>query len=90
MFVRCLLVPTAAGIDAAPRYEAALKLGRRLGAHISVLYISPTASRHLATLPAVALANGVDLAALQREFQYDAAAGREALSAWCGSKVSPW
>ena len=86
MFVRCLLVPTAAGINATLRYEAALMLGRRLGAHIAVLFISPEPSHYLSTLPAVALACGVDLASLEREFQDDAAAGRAALATWCGSK----
>jgi nucleotide-binding universal stress UspA family protein len=85
MFVRCLLVPTAAGVDATLRYQAALMLGRRLGAHIAVLYISPEPTRYLTTLPAVALANGVDLSALKKEFEFDAAAAKIALSAWCGS-----
>ena len=41
MFLRCLLVPTAPGLDATRRLDAALRLGRRLRAHIGVAFMAP-------------------------------------------------
>ena len=83
MFLRCLLVPTAAGIDPTPCLEAALKLGRKLHAHMDVLFVSPEPQHFLASLPAVVIAAGVTISSIEREERDAAAAGKTALEAWC-------
>lgn len=83
MFMRCLLVPTGAGLDASHRLDAACKLGRRLHAHVSVLFVKPPSQALLASLPEVAIAAGVNLDSLEREIAEASSAGKAALEAWC-------
>lgn len=83
MFMRCLLVPTATGHDTTHRLMAALKLSKRLHAHVEVLFVSPDAPALLAGLPEAARVAGVTLAALERETAAMAAAGKASLESWC-------
>lgn len=50
MFLRCLLVPTAPGLDATRRLDAALRLGRRLRAHIGVAFMAPGPEHVMASM----------------------------------------
>lgn len=50
MYLRCLLVPTAPGIDPTCRLDAALRLSRRLHAHIGVTFMGPEPEHVLADL----------------------------------------
>lgn len=83
MFMRCLLVPTATGRDTTHRLDAALKLSKRLHAHVDVLFVSADAKSLLAALPPAAVGSGVTLEAIELEAAAIAAAGKTSLEAWC-------
>jgi nucleotide-binding universal stress UspA family protein len=83
MFLRSLLIPTAPGINATLRLEAATRLGKKLHAHLNVLFVSPDPERFLATLPEVSIAAGVNLQSLRQEIRDAATSGRASLEAWC-------
>jgi nucleotide-binding universal stress UspA family protein len=86
MSLRCILIPTSAGLDATRRLDASLLLSRRIGAHVRVVFIGPEPKALLATLPEVARAAGVSVESLTREGRMAAAAGRAAFDGWCGLK----
>ncbi|MGH1590347.1 universal stress protein [Methylobacterium phyllosphaerae] len=89
MFLRCLLVPTAPGLDATRRLDAALRLGRRLHAHIGVTYMAPGPEHVQAALARLVPMDRVSLAAIARGVRESADEGEAALRAWCGREGVP-
>lgn len=83
MALRCILIPTAPGIDATHRLNAALRLGRRIGAHVRVMFISPEPELFLANLPVAVRAAGVTVTSLQDDVRAAAAHGKAAFNTWC-------
>ncbi len=83
MFLRCLLVPTAPGIDATPRLDAALRLGRRLHAHIGVAFLAPGPEHVLAGLASLVPVDDTTIEAIAQGVRESAADGKAALRAWC-------
>ncbi|AWB23399.1 universal stress protein [Methylobacterium currus] len=90
MFLRCLLVPTAPGLDATRRLDAALRLGRRLHAHIGVGFIAPGPEQVLAALAGTAPIASATIAAIREGTRAAAAEGRAALQAWCAREAVPF
>ncbi len=90
MFLRCLLVPTAPGLDATRRLDAALRLGRRLHAHIGVGFIAPGPEQVLAALAGTAPVASATIAAIREGTRAAAAEGRAALQAWCAREAVPF
>ncbi|MFH6783275.1 MULTISPECIES: universal stress protein [Methylobacterium] len=90
MFLRCLLVPTAPGLDPTRRLDAALRLGRRLHAHIGVGFIAPGPENVLAALAGTAPVSSVTVAAIKEGMRAAAAEGRAALQAWCAREGVPF
>lgn len=83
MFLRCLLVPTAPGIDATPRLDAALRLGRRLHAHIGVAFLAPGPEHVLAGLASLVPVDDTTIEVIAQGVRESAADGKAALRAWC-------
>ncbi|MBP1179896.1 universal stress protein [Methylobacterium sp. PvR107] len=83
MFLRSLLVPTAPGIDATRRLDAALRLGRRLHAHIGVAFMAPGPAQVLAGMASLLPMDCTTLAAIEHGVREAAAEGKAALAAWC-------
>lgn len=83
MYLRCLLVPTAPGIDATRRLDAALRLGRRLHAHIGVSFMAPGPEHVLAGMASLVPVDCTTLEALERGVREAAAEGQAAVRAWC-------
>lgn len=73
MFLRCLLVPTAPGLDPTRRLDAALRLGRRLHAHIGVAFIAPGPELVLAELAGTAPVSSATIAAIKEGMRAAAA-----------------
>ncbi|MCF4128791.1 universal stress protein [Methylobacterium sp. SyP6R] len=90
MFLRCLLVPTAPGLDPTRRLDAALRLGRRLHAHIGVAFIAPGPELVLAELAGTAPVSSATIAAIKEGMRAAAAEGRAALQAWCARESVPF
>lgn len=90
MFLRCLLVPTAPGIDATRRLEAALRLGRRLHAHIGVCFMAPGPEHVLAGMASIApMVDCTTIELIERGVREAAADGRSALEGWCEREGVP-
>jgi nucleotide-binding universal stress UspA family protein len=89
MYLRCLLVPTAPGIDPTRRLEAALRLGRRLQAHIGVCFMAPGPEHVLANMASLMPLDGRTIAAIERGVREAAADGKAALQAWCARAGVP-
>ena len=89
MFLRCLLVPTAPGVDATRRLDAALRLGRRLHAHIGVAFMAPGPADMLAGLASLAPMDGWTIQAIERGVREAAAEDKAALRAWCEREGVP-
>ncbi len=90
MFLRCLLVPTAPGLDPTRRLDAALRLSRRLHAHIGVAFIAPGPELVLAELAGTAPVSSATIAAIKEGMRAAAAEGRAALQAWCAREAVPF
>lgn len=89
MYLRCLLVPTAPGLDATRRLDAALRLSRRLNAHFAVAFITPSPAQVLASLASLAPVEGATIEALERGVREAATEGEAALRAWCEREGVP-
>lgn len=74
MYLRCLLVPTGPGIDATRRLDAALRLGRRLHAHIGVAFMAPGPEHVLAAMASLVPMDGTTIEAIQQSVRESAAA----------------
>jgi nucleotide-binding universal stress UspA family protein len=83
MFLRCLLVPTAPGIDATRRLDAALRLGRRLHAHLGVAFLAPGPEHVLAGLASLVPVDDLTIEAIEQGVRESALDGKAALRAWC-------
>ncbi len=83
MALRCVLVPTAPGINATRRLDTALKLCTDVGAHVRVLFMSPEPHGYLSAMPDIIRSAGVTVAGLEREFRTAAVVGRSELDRWC-------
>ncbi|MGF3023780.1 universal stress protein [Methylobacterium aquaticum] len=90
MFLRCLLVPTAPGLDPTRRLDAALRLSRRLHAHIGVGFIAPGPELVLAALAGTAPVSSATVAAIREGTRAAAAEGRAALQTWCAREGVPF
>ncbi|AIQ92364.1 universal stress protein UspA [Methylobacterium sp. XJLW] len=89
MYLRCLLVPTGPGIDATRRLEAAMRLGRRLHAHIGVAFMAPGPEHVLAAMASLVPMDGTTIEAIQQSVRESAAEGKAAFEAWCGRAGVP-
>ncbi|MEE7501923.1 universal stress protein [Methylobacterium sp. C33D] len=89
MYLRCLLVPTGPGLDATHRLDAALRLGRRLHAHIAVAFVAPGPEHVLAGMASLAHVDGTTIEAIRQGVREAAADGRAALAAWCAREGVP-
>lgn len=89
MYLRCLLVPTAPGIDATRRLDAALRLCRRLHAHIGVAFLAPGPAQVLAGMASVAPIDGIALEAIAQGVREAAREGEAALRSWCARTGVP-
>ncbi|KQU19037.1 universal stress protein UspA [Methylobacterium sp. Leaf94] len=83
MYLRCLLVPTAPGNDATPRLDAALRLSRRLHAHIGVGFMAPGPEHVLAGMASLVAVDDLTIQAIEQGVREAAIAGKAALQAWC-------
>ena len=83
MFLRCLLVPTAPGLDATRRLDAALRLGRRLRAHIGVAFMAPGPEHVMASMASLVPMDCATIEAIARGVREAAAEGKAALETWC-------
>ncbi len=90
MVLRCLLVPTAPGLDATRRLDAALRLGRRLRAHIGVAFMAPCPAHVMAGMASLVPMDGATIDAIERGVREAAAEGKAALQAWCGREGVPF
>ena len=84
MFLRCLLVPTAPGIEPTRRMDAALRLSRRLNAHIGVGFMAPGPEHVLASMATLVPVGQTTIEAIEQGVREAAADGKAALQAWCG------
>lgn len=89
MYLRCLLVPTGPGLDATRRLDAALRLCRRLHAHIGVAFVAPGPEHVLAGMAGLARVDALTIAAIRQGVREAAAEGKAALEAWCGRAGVP-
>ncbi|AYO83036.1 universal stress protein [Methylobacterium brachiatum] len=89
MSMRCLLVPTAPGIDPTHRLEAALRLGRRLEAHIGVSFLSPGPEHVLAGMASLVPLDARTVEAIEQGVRAAAAEAKSALQAWCERRSVP-
>jgi nucleotide-binding universal stress UspA family protein len=83
MVLRCLLVPTAPSIDATRRLDAALRLGRRLNAHIGVRFMAPGPEHVLAGMASLVPMDCATIETIARGVREAAAEAQAALRAWC-------
>lgn len=83
MVYRRILVPLLPREDPTRRAAAALKLCRRLGAHIDLLYIRHDPARAFRSLPDVVVATGVTLGEIEREEDSFAAEARQTFRRFC-------
>ncbi|MEE7477827.1 universal stress protein [Methylobacterium hispanicum] len=90
MYLRCLLVPTGPGIDAARRLDAAFRLSRRLRAHIGVAFVAPGPEHVMAAMAGLAPMDWTSVAAIEQGVREAAAEGKAALRAWCGRERVPF
>lgn len=90
MYLRCLLVPTAPGLDATRRLDAALHLGRRLQAHIGVAFMAPGPEHVLASMASLVPMDCATIEAIERGVREAAAEGKAALQAWCERERVPF
>lgn len=90
MYLRCLLVPTGPGIDATRRLDAALRLGRRLHAHIGVAFMAPGPEHVLAGMASLAPVDGTTIKAIEQGVREAAADGKAAVQAWCEREGVPF
>ncbi|GJE04457.1 universal stress protein [Methylobacterium isbiliense] len=90
MFLRCLLVPTAPGIDVTRRLSAALRLGQRLHAHIDVSFMAPGPEHVLAAMERLMPLGRVTIEAIERSVREAAMEGEEALRRWCEREGVPY
>lgn len=84
MFLRCLLVPTAPGNDPTRRMDAALRLSRRLHAHIGVGFMAPGPEHVLASMASLVPVGQTTIEAIEQGVREAATDGKAALQAWCG------
>ncbi|MBE7196700.1 MAG: universal stress protein [Parafilimonas terrae] len=89
MYLRCLLVPTAPGIDATHRLDAALRLGRRLQAHIGVAFMAPGPEHVLAGMASLVPMDCATIEAIARGAREAATEGKAVLEAWCRREGVP-
>lgn len=89
MYLHCLLVPTAPGLDATRRLDAALRLCRRLNAHIGVAFMAPGPAEVLAGIASLGPIDGLAISAIARGVREAAAEGEAALRAWCAREGVP-
>ncbi|MGU3664015.1 universal stress protein [Methylobacterium sp. A49B] len=89
MYLRCLLVPTAPGIDATHRLDAALRLGRRLQAHIGVAFMAPGPEHVLAGMASLVPMDCATIEAIARGVREAATEGKAVLEAWCRREGVP-
>ncbi len=82
MSLRCLLVPTGAGLDPRTRLDAAIALAQDGPADIELLFITPDPAEILATMPDAVMAGGITLDLLNDEARAAAAVTRAAFKAW--------
>jgi nucleotide-binding universal stress UspA family protein len=90
MFLRCLLVPTAPGIEATRRLDATLRLSRRLHAHIAVGFMAPGPQEVLAGMASLVPVDDTTIAAIEKGLRTAAEAGKAALRAWCTRQGVPF
>ncbi|CAO4141345.1 UspA domain-containing protein [Methylorubrum thiocyanatum] len=90
MFLRCLLVPTAPGVDATRRLDAALRLGRRLHAHIAVSFMAPGPEHVMASMASLVPLDCATIDAIERGVREAAAEGKAAVQAWCQREGVPF
>ena len=83
MYLRCLLIPTAPGVDGTRRLDAALRLGRRLHAHIGVAFMAPGPADVLAGMASLVPMDCTTIEAIERGVREAATEGKAALRAWC-------
>ncbi|WP_419951696.1 universal stress protein [Methylobacterium sp.] len=86
MFLRCLLVPTAPGINPTRRMDVALHLSQRLNAHIGVSFMAPGPEHVLANMASLVPVDCATIAAIEQGVREAADAGRAAILAWCGQR----
>ncbi|AWN42794.1 universal stress protein [Methylobacterium durans] len=90
MYLRCLLVPTAPGIDPTCRLDAALRLSRRLHAHIGVSFMAPGPEHVLAGMASLVPIGCATIEAIEQGVREAAAEGKAALQAWCEREAVPF
>ncbi len=90
MYLRCLLVPTGPGLNATHRLDAALRLGRRLQAHIGVAFMAPGPEHVLASMASLVPMDCATIEAIARGVREAAAEGKAALQAWCERERVPF
>src|SRR4051794_971062 len=83
MFLRCLLVPTGPGLDPTRRLDAALRLSRRLHAHIGVSFITPGPAPVLSSMAGAAPAASLTVTGIEPGLREAAAESKAAVQAWC-------
>ncbi|MEE7450218.1 universal stress protein UspA [Methylobacterium radiotolerans] len=89
MYLRCLLVPTAPGVDPTRRLNAALRLGRRLKAHIGVCFMAPGPADILAGMASLVPIDCQTLERIEQGARGSAAECKAALQAWCAREGVP-
>ena len=90
MSLRCLLVPTAPGLDATHRLDAALRLGRRLDGHIAVCFMAAGPEHVMASMASLVPVDCATVDAIARGVSEAAAEGKAALQAWCEREGVPF
>ncbi|MER2268291.1 universal stress protein [Methylobacterium oxalidis] len=89
MYLRCLLVPTAPGIDATRQLDTALRLGRRLHAHIDVSFMAPGPEHVLAAMASLVPVGCATIEAIERGVREAAMESEAALRTWCEREGVP-
>ena len=89
MYLRCLLVPTAPGVDPTRRLDAALRLGRRLNAHIGVCFMAPGPADVLAGMASLVPMDCRTIELIEQGAREAAPEGKAALEAWCAREGVP-
>jgi nucleotide-binding universal stress UspA family protein len=80
--IRTILLPLADGLAAEPLLEAALLLGRRLGARIRVVYLRPDPDSAVSGTAGVFRALGLTRSALEAEIERAAAGAKAKFHEW--------
>jgi nucleotide-binding universal stress UspA family protein len=86
MFLRCLLVPTAPGIDPTRRMDTALRLSQRLHAHIGVSFMAPGPEHVLASMASLVPVDCATITAIEQGVREAEDAGKAAMQAWCAQR----